>query len=52
MPVKNKTSTTTSLRPWKGMDQAMKAGLAAIGCSLLIVALSYLAMNMFPIMMG
>jgi hypothetical protein len=52
MPVKNNASTATSLRPRKGVDPAMKAGLTATACSLLIVALSYLAMNMFPIIIG
>ena len=49
---KNNASTATSLRPRKGMDPAMKAGLGATGCSVLIVALTCLAMHMFPISIG
>jgi hypothetical protein len=52
MPAKNKASTATSLRPRKEMDPAMKAGLRATGCSVLIVALTYLAMHMFPMSIG
>jgi hypothetical protein len=52
MPAKNNASTATSLRPRKGMDSAMKAGLRATGCSVLLVALTYLAMHMFPISIG
>jgi hypothetical protein len=36
----------------KGMDPAMKTGLRAIGCSVLIVALTYLAMHVVPISIG
>jgi hypothetical protein len=52
MPAKNKASTATSLRSRKGMDPAIKAGLRATGCSVLIVALTYLAMHMFPMSIG
>jgi hypothetical protein len=52
MPVKKNASIATSLRPRKGMDPAMKAGLRATGCSVLIVTLTYLAMHMLPISIG
>jgi hypothetical protein len=52
MPAKNNALTATSLRPHKRMDPAMKAGLSATGCSVLIVALTYLAMHVFPISIG
>jgi len=52
MPAKDNASSAASLRPRKGMDPALKVGLRATACSVLIVALTYLVMHIFPISVG
>jgi hypothetical protein len=53
MPSKaNATSTTSFRRHNDAMDPAMKAGIGAAACSVLIVALVFLAMHMLPVSIG
>ena len=49
---KHNASTATPLRPRKRMDPAIKAGVRATAWSVLIVALTYMAMHMFPVSIG
>jgi hypothetical protein len=51
-PKANATSTTSSRHRKQGMDPAMKAGIGATVCSLLIVALFLLAMQTLPVSVG
>jgi hypothetical protein len=44
----NATSATASRRGNHSMDRAMKAGIGATACSVLIVALVLLAMHAMP----
>jgi hypothetical protein len=53
MPAKYNASTTVAFRRRKhSIDPAMKAGIGATACSVLIVALTWLAMHMLPVSIG
>jgi hypothetical protein len=53
MPPKLNTSTTVAFRRRKdSMDPATKAGIGATACSVLIVALTFLAMHILPVSIG
>jgi hypothetical protein len=53
MPSKaNATTPTSSRRANYSMDRAMKAGIGATACSVLIVALVLLAMHALPTHVG
>jgi hypothetical protein len=50
-----KANATTATSPRRGnhsMDRAMKAGIGATACSVLIVALALLAMHVLPVSVG
>jgi hypothetical protein len=46
------TTVTLSRRANHSMDRAMKAGIGATACSVLIVALVLLAMHAMPVSIG
>jgi hypothetical protein len=52
MPPKDNASTPASLHQRKRLNPAMKAVIRAAAWSVLIVALTYLAMHMFPVSIG
>jgi len=53
MPSKANARTATSSRGGNhNMDRAMKAGIGATACSVLIVALVLLAMHALPVSIG
>jgi hypothetical protein len=53
MPSKANARTATSSRRGNyNMDRAMKAGIGATACSVLIVALVLLAMHALPVSIG
>lgn len=48
----NATTATSSRRGSYSMDRAMKAGIGATACSVLIVALVLLTMHALPVSVG
>jgi phosphomevalonate kinase len=53
MPPKANATTAASFRRHNHrMDQAMKAGIGATACSVLIVAIVLLAMHTLPVSIG
>jgi hypothetical protein len=48
----SKANATTARRGNHSMDRAMKAGIGATACSVLIVALVLLAMHVLPVSIG
>ena len=46
------TSYATTAAPFLCMDQAMKAGIAAAACSVVVLAIVLLAMHMLPVSVG
>jgi hypothetical protein len=53
MPSKTNATRTASVRRRNhSMDQAMKAGIGATACSVLILAIVLLAMHTLPVSIG
>jgi hypothetical protein len=53
MPEKSHATTAASVhRRSHGMDEAMKAGIGATVCSVLILAIVLLAMHTLPVSIG
>jgi hypothetical protein len=53
MPEKSHATTAASFhRRSHGMDEAMKAGIGAIVCSVLVLAIVYLAVHTLPVSIG
>jgi hypothetical protein len=49
---KNSMGTAPFYRTSRGMDEALKAGLVATACSVLILAIVFLAIHAAPIGIG